>query len=181
MKAFCTVFVLVLTLAVQAQDLKKTEFSVSLGYLFEGEIYLAEFDQYSSFGESILLRIQFDNYFASMGSRFGIGAYYNYASPYMGAIDDSFAMHEFGVAFKARLSASESLLIKPMLNVGYRTYDDDESSTGLGINGAVDLQFFAGKLKPFVELGILSQPSGGNDLTDATFAPIFQISAGLTF
>jgi hypothetical protein len=56
MKKVILVFFTLAVLKAQAQDLKKSEFSVSLGYMFEGELYLWEFDRYGSVGDALLIR-----------------------------------------------------------------------------------------------------------------------------
>lgn len=167
-------------LGAQAQDLKKSEFSVSLGYMFEGEVYLWETDFYGSVGETLLVRLEYDYYFASMAKRFGLGVYYTYGSPWYDGYE-VIGQHEVGGVLKARLSASNKLVIKPGAYFGFRTYSDD-AGTGLGINGSVAFEYqLNDKIKPFVDLGILTQPSGGNDITDITYAPVFQVNFGVTF
>lgn len=187
MKKFILLVFLLSGWIVRAQDLKPNEFSVSLGYWFEGEAYAAEFDDYYAVGETILIRGEFNHYFSSMGDRFGIGAYYTLGFPYYSYFYEEVTMHEIGFILKARLSASELLLIKPGVYVGYRLYSGDYAyageppGDGLGVNASVALQYQLQKVKPFIDLGILTQPSGGNVLTDFTFGPIFQISLGVTF
>lgn len=64
---------------------------------------------------------------------------------------------------------------------GYRVYGDD-TGTGPGINGSVAFEYqLNDKIKPFVDLGILTQPAGGNDFTDITYSPVLQINFGITF
>lgn len=170
---------------VQAQDLKKNEFSVSLGYMFEGEAYAAYFDQYYSVGETILIRFEFDHYFSAMGDRFGLGFYYNLGFPYYSYIYEEVTMHEFGLVLKTRFNASDKVQIKPGIYTGYRSYSGgigEEPGTGFGLNATLALQYQLNeKIKPFIDLGIMSQPAGGNDATDITYSPTFQVNFGITF
>ena len=163
-----------------AQELKQSDFSASIGYMFEGEVYLWESDFYGSVGETLLIRLEYDHYFKAMGNRFGIGLFYTYGNPWYDGFENV-GQHEIGGVLKARLSAGPRLLIKPGAYFGYRAYGG-EAGTGLGINGAVAFEYqLNDKIKPFVDLGILTQPAGGNNATDMTYAPVFQVNVGLTF
>jgi hypothetical protein len=174
-------------LVSKAQDLKKNEFSVSLGYMFEGEMYAAELDQYYSVGETILIRGEFDHYFSSMGDRFGIGGYYTLGFPFYSYFYEEVTMHELGLVLKARFNASDQIQIKPGIYTGYRAYTGgldagEDPGTGFGLNATVSFQYELNeKLKPFIDLGIMTQPAGGNDATDITYSPTFQFSLGVTF
>jgi hypothetical protein len=164
----------------QAQELKRSEFSISLGYMFEGEIYIWEDDFYGSVGETLLLRLEYDHYFSSMSKRLGVGLFYTYGTPWYDGYE-AVAQHEIGAVLKARLSAGDKLLIKPGAYFGYRSYGDN-AGTGLGINGSVAFEYrVSNKIKPFIDLGIMSQPTGGNELTDITYGPVFQLNFGVTF
>jgi len=179
-KIFLALLLLTVLGAARAQDLKKSEFSASLGYMFEGEVYIWESDFYGSVGETLLIRLEYDYYFEAMAKRFGLGMFYTYGSPWYDGYETT-AQHEVGAVLKARLSASDKLLIKPGAYFGFRSYGND-AGTGLGINGSVAFEYqLNDKIKPFVDLGILSQPAGGNDFSDITYSPVFQINFGLTF
>lgn len=176
-----TLLVLLLSAAfgVAGQDLKNDQVSISLGYMFEGEIYLWEPDRYGSVGETLLLRAEYNHYFSSMGSRFGLGAFYTFGMPWYAVYEET-AQHEIGAVVKLRLRAGDKALIKPGLYLGYRAYGND-AGEGLGINGSVQLEYQLEKVKPFVDLGIMSQPAGGNEVTDMTYSPTFQLMFGVTF
>lgn len=187
MKKFMLFYLLVLAVSVKAQDLKPNEFSVSLGYMFEGELYAAEIDQYFSVGETVLIRGEFDHYFSSMGDRFGLGAYYTLGFPFYSYFYEEVTMHEFGIVLKARFNASEQIQIKPGIYTGYRAYSGgldpgEPPGTGFGLNATVAFQYQLNeKIKPFIDLGIMTQPTGGNDATDITYGPTFQVNVGITF
>ena len=167
-------------LEARGQDLKSNEFSVSLGYMFEGEVYMWEPNFYGSVGETFLIKAEFDHYFGGLAGKFGIGAYYSFANPYYDGFEEVM-QHEIGAVIKLRLPIGDNFQIKPGAYFGYRLYGDN-AGQGLGINGSVALQYQLNeKIKPFLELGILSQPTGGNDDTDITYSPVFQVSAGITF
>jgi hypothetical protein len=96
-------------------------------------------------------------------------------------------MHEIGLVLKGRLRAGDKFQIKPGVYTGFRAYtgekvDGDGPGTGLGVNVTVAFQYNLNeKVKPFVDLGIMTQPVGGNDATDATYGPTFQVNFGITF
>ena len=186
MKKLCF-SLLVCTLAVvtgNGQDFKKNEFSVSLGYMFEGELYAAEIDQYFSVGETVLIRGEFNHFLID---RFGIGAYYTLGFPFYSYFYEEVTMHEVGVVFKGRLNANDKFQIKPGLYAGYRAYSGEEflgvgPGTGFGLNVTAAFQYQLNeKIKPFIDLGIMTQPAGGNDESDITYGPTFQMSFGITF
>jgi hypothetical protein len=177
------IMLLVFTLCVfeiHAQDLKKNEFSISLGYMFEGEIYMWEQNFYGSVGETILFKAEYDHYFSVLAGRFGLGPYYCFGIPYYNGYEE-IMQHEIGAVLKFRFNAGDKFQIKPGAYFGFRAYGDN-AGTGFGINGSVSLQYqVSEKIKPFIDLGIMSQPAGGNDATDITYSPTFQASVGVTF
>ncbi|MBN2041057.1 MAG: hypothetical protein JW864_13525 [Spirochaetes bacterium] len=112
-----------------------------------------------------------------------IGGFLHFA-PSVEIEDDSGKMYELGGAFKYRAMLGK-MPLKIGIGVGYRklTTDDlDDDIEGLGINASAELQFDINqKFKPFVELGFLSQPAGGNDDVDVTWSPIFYLGGGVAF
>jgi hypothetical protein len=170
--------------ALHAQDLKKNELSVSVGYMFEGEIWADDLGAYFSVGETVLIRGEY-NYFVA--TPFGIGFYYTLGFPYYSYFYEEVTMHEVGLVFKGRIPAGNMVVIKPGLYAGYRAYTGGldagyDPGTGFGLNGTVAFQFMpSAKIKPFIDMGIMSQPAGGNDLTDITYSPTFQVNVGITF
>lgn len=163
-----------------AQDLKKNEFSISAGYWFIGEMYADYYVQYYEVGGTILTRAEFNHYFSVMNSRFGIGSYYNLAFPFYSYAFNHITMHEFGLVLKTRFNLSERLLIKPGVYAGYRLYGAG-AGEGLGVNGSITLQYLGGKIKPFIDAGILTQPAGGDTYTNYFFGPQILISLGVSF
>ena len=180
MKKIILVLFTLAVLGAQAQNLKTNEVSVSLGYMFEGEMYVWETDRYASVGETLLVRVEYDHYFGALANRLGLGLFYTYGTPWYGGFE-AVAQHEIGGVLKVRFNAGEKLLIKPGAYFGYRTYGDD-AGQGFGINGSVAFEYqLNDKIKPFIDMGIMSQPAGGNDASDITYAPVFQINFGVTF
>lgn len=175
MKRFLLVCLLVIPNVVVAQDLPKSEFGFSFGYLFEGEGYLAYPNAYGSVGDTYHLRADYVGYF---GDNFGMGGFVSYSNPYY--FGGNVSALEFGFVVKPRFSASEKVIVKIPIFVGYRTYGNS-AGQGLGIDLSAQIQFQTEKVKPFVELGFLSQPVGGSDYSDATYSPCFLLAVGLNF
>lgn len=184
MRKYILFLIVFSALSIKAQDLKQNEFSVSLGYMFEGELYAAEDDQYYSVGETVLIRGEFYHY---LGDHFGIGGYYTLGFPFYSYLYEEVTMHEFGLVLKGRFAASDQIQIKPGIYTGYRAYSGgldpgEPPGTGFGLNATVAFQYQLNeKIKPFIDLGIMTQPAGGNDATDITYGPTFQVNVGVTF
>lgn len=154
----------------------KSELSLSIGYLTEGELYASPPDVYGSFGESVLLKTDYTGYFSDY---FGVGGYVSYASPYYWAYGEV-SMFELGLVLKGRFQAGEKMLIKVPAYIGFRAYGGD-AGQALAINLSGVLEYQGEKVKPYLDFGILGQPTGGNEATTISFSPTFQISAGVTF
>jgi hypothetical protein len=173
------IVLLMMTSVVTAQELKKDEFGISIGYLFAGEMYAATPNRYYSFGESYLLKLEWAHYFEAMSKRFGVGLFVHTASPYYGP-SETISMSEIGLVLKGRFNASEKIQIKPGAYIGYRSYGSG-AGDGLGVDASVQVQYLMNKVKPFFEVGFLTQPTGGNTSTEITFGPVFQTSLGIAF
>lgn len=179
MKRFVIVL-LMMTSVVSAQELKKDEFGIGIGYLFAGEMYAGyPANRYYSFGESYLLKLEWAHYFESMSKRFGVGLFVSTASPYYGSYE-TISMSEIGLVLKGRFNAGEKIQIKPGAYVGYRSYGSS-AGDGLGVDASVQVQYLINKMKPFFEIGFLTQPAGGSKSAEITFSPVFQTSIGLAF
>ncbi len=176
MKRIFLAWLVILPLAAPGQSLPKSEFTFSAGYLFEGEVYVWAPNRYGSVGETFLLKTDYTGYFSDY---FGLGGYVALGKPYYYAFEQ-IGMYEIGVVAKARFKAGDKFLFKLPLYIGYRNYDSS-AGRGLAINLSGVLQYQGEKIKPFLDLGFLTQPAGGNEGTDMTFAPVFQASVGICF
>ena len=160
------------------------DFGISAGYIFEGSAYFAEDDEYSAHAAGPMIRVFYDSFIME---RFAVGLYaqalltdfprYTY--------DSGATMIEVGFSMKPKFRVGENMAMKPGLNVGYRNYladDDYVASDGLGLNLGVELQYDRkASYLPFLEVGFLSQPWGGNDDTDITYDPIVYVQVGVAF
>lgn len=176
MKKIISALLLIFPLSLHAQDLPKSEFGISAGYLFEGEVYLWEPNVYGSAGETFLLKADYVGYFSDY---VGLGGYVSYGNPWYDGLE-TVTMSELGVEFITRFKTGDQFLFKPSVCLGYRSFGSG-GGKGFAVNLAAALQYSGEKVKPYLELGFISQPAGGNSSTDITFSPIFQTSVGITF
>lgn len=172
-------------LAAQNSLMERTrDFGISAGYIFEGSAYFAEDEEYSAHTAGPMIRVFYDSYIME---KFAVGLYSQAAlTDFPRYTTDSGAiLVEAGFSFKPRFFVGENMAVKPGMNIGYRYYlADDEwiESDGLGLNLGVEFQYDTGaSYLPFMEVGFLSQPWGGNEETDITYDPIVYLQAGIAF
>jgi hypothetical protein len=162
-------------------DNRERDIGISAGMWLEGDVYVGGIvDDYVTKDAGFLLRAFYDAYVAP---KFAAGLYFNYASVTIEGGDGSTT--EFGGAFKFRFLATPTIAVKPGVNIGYRQLEADESTMdadGLGVNLSVEIQIdLQNNMIFFIEPGFLSQPAGGNEDFDITWAPIMYINAGICF
>lgn len=165
---------------------KEYDAGLSIGYWFPGTIDIEGTDVDQDGG--ILFRAIGDMYVAP---KFAVGAYFNYWSGTMsyGSLEVDAWFYEIGVAMKPRIILSPTMALKPGLNIGYRKSDRESLSAGetteadgLGVNLSVELQILLQNGYIFyVDGGFFSQPAGGNEDADVTWAPIMYLSVGIGF
>ncbi len=176
MKRIFLAWLVVLPLVMNGQDLPKSELTVSAGYLFEGEAYAWTPNRYGSYGETYWIKADYVGYLSNL---IGLGGYVATGQPYYGA-NEAVSMTELGVVCKVRFKASEKFVVKFPLYIGYRSYGGG-AGRGLAVNFSGVLQYQGEKLRPFLDVGFITQPTGGNDYSEVTFAPVMQASIGLAF
>jgi hypothetical protein len=174
------VLVLICSSPASAQE-KTTEFGITGGLLLAGEVYLAEFDTWLDTDTSLLVRLTYDSF---QIPSLGFGGFLNFAS--VGVADESGTMVTIGGAIKPRwyLGAAKDQTIDVGLNLGYRSVSSDaftEDVSGLALNLSAEYMKPLGDRQLIVDVGFITQPTGGNDATDVTWDPIFYLTAGITF
>ncbi|HCT31156.1 MAG TPA: hypothetical protein DIW31_10600 [Bacteroidales bacterium] len=118
--------------------------------------------------------------------KFAIGAYVNYGPTFKAKdIDADGSFFESGMQLKVRIFAG-NIKVCPALQIGYRTIkieDIDALDTkGLAVNFNADIVIpINGKISLVPSVGFLSQPVGGNDVGDVSWAPIMYIGFGIAF
>ncbi len=158
---------------------KNIQVSISGNYMFEDDnLYFAEIDRYFYVGDAIIFKAELDFYLKAFSRNFGIGLFANIGSPWYDGYEET-SMTEFGPSLKWRIEVNQMVLI-PTLYIGYRSYEEN-AGDALGLNFSLKAQFPQDRFVPFVDIGFLAQPAGGNDDTDMTFSPVFIIGGGVAF
>ena len=157
------------------------DLGIAMGVLFEGEAYFAYPNKYSAHSSAMMFRVFYDYY---LMEKLSVGVYGNFAPTEFPRYDVA-TMYEFGVTLKPRFMVSPVIAVKPGLNLGYRMYSsgtDIVDMDGLGLNFSCEVQYDIEKtIIPFAEIGFISQPAGGNDITDVTYDPVFYLLGGVVF
>jgi hypothetical protein len=165
---------------------KGYEFGVSAGVWFAGGDVSVDSDPYYN-------DFQKDNSFLMKGyldsiitPKFCIGMYMHYAPSvtYENTYIEQ-SMIEFGFAIKPRFVLNDTVVLKPGLGIGYRKYYSDSKTAdnmqALGTNFSCEIQFVSKKFTPYVEVGFLAQPVGGNSDWSMDFPPIWYLMGGIAF
>ncbi|MEM8506588.1 MAG: hypothetical protein AAF717_02110 [Bacteroidota bacterium] len=157
------------------------EWGFSLGILGGGELYIAEFDQFFDL-ESGLSLLGFYDFFLT--DKFALGGNVNIAFPSQEFLGETITFYELALALKVKFELSPTLSYKPGFNLGYRLIASDDLDTiqGLGLNLTNELQLdISESFKPFVDMGFITQPAGGNDDFNTTFSPLLVLRIGIVF
>ncbi len=163
---------------------KSADFGIAVGAWFGGEVNLADFNTDINKETSFLLHGFADFYLIE---KLAMGVYAYYSNSSFEEVDETASIYEFGVSIKPRfITSGGALAIKPGLQIGYRSESVDvpgaDDVAALGVNLSLELQFYTNdNFAPFGIIGFLSQPAGGSDETNVTFAPIFYIGGGIVF
>ena len=159
---------------------EKNEFGVSVGMLTAGEYYVAEFDMYQGTSSGLMLHAFYDHFVAT---HFGLGVFFSFSRPELNFFEEPASYTEVGFALKPRFFLGDIVTLKPGLNLGYRVVNEsfiEDPIIGLGIDLTTEIQFnIAQAFKPYLDLGFITQPAGGNEDSDITFGPTFNARIGL--
>jgi len=187
------IFAVSMTSSAFAGNLENRSHDIGLygGVLFPGTISIdsdvASIDVDSEMG--FTLKGYFDQFVLPM---FAVGVYGQYSSTTLtyGDLEVSADMYEFGLTFKPKFMITPTSAIKPGLEIGYRkstreSFAPDDILTdadGLALNMSAEVQFMLDNGYIFgITLGFITQPTGGNEEADVTWAPIFYALAGIVF
>lgn len=129
-----------------------------------------------------LVRIFYDSFVAE---KFAVGAFASLSPLSWENYSQTATMFELGISLKARFPLGDgSAVIKPFIGFGYRHVSSDEDRStfnGMALDMGCEIQFSAQGFVPFIEIGFLSQPAGGNDFDDINFPPTIFFNAGIAF
>jgi hypothetical protein len=176
--------------AAKSFEEKEFDIGAAAGVWLPGTISIEDLDLDKGAGP--LIRVFGDAY---LMPKFAVGAYFNYSSATLekNSVEVDATFWELGISLKPRFVLSPTIALKPGLNVGYRNSsrdrvdgfddpDDDLSADGLGLNLSLEMQILLeGGYIFFIEGGFLSQPAGGTDDADVTWAPIMYLAGGVAF
>ena len=151
------------------------DIGLTAAYWLEGTVYVDGFG--GTKDGSFLFRAFIDGY---LMPKLAMGAYINFTPYSQDGIDITGI--EFGVSIKPRFIINNKAAIKPGLNIGYRSLssDDIETVNGMAVNFSIEYQMMMDENIFHLELGILTQPVGGNEFIDFSWGPIFYLGGGIT-
>lgn len=160
---------------------KTTETSIGAFYWMSGDIELGTFGITAEKPAGFVAKFSYDSVSAD-GNSFGLFIHYapTVELEWRG-ISDSGTMTEVGLSLKTILNPGSDMLMKPGLNLGYRTFNASnlETVTAFGVNASLQMIPQNNGSKAFFDVGFLTQPNGGNSDTTVTFGPILYLGGGL--
>ena len=123
-------------------------------------------------------------YDAMVAEKFSMGGYLFY-SGIESEYGDAANILTIGGAFKGRFTMQSGTQIRPGLILAYQMTSGDafDDVNGLNVGFTLEVAFPLKKKYTAIvgELGFTSQPSGGNEDADVTWAPIFYLTVGYEF
>lgn len=148
-------------------------------YWMSGEVNVDAFYDFDADKDPSLVWKAFADY--SVAPRFMVGAYLLAGSADVD--ENEFSFIEIGISLKPVIHLNKTVFIKPGLFLGYRSAEFGESTghKGLGINFGTEVLFKQGTYAPYIDVGFLSQPVGGNGDIGVVWAPIGYVGAGVQF
>ena len=200
MRTFTSLAIIVAVLSAApgfAQDqseFKPFDFGISVGMLMPGEIGIARVGDIAT-SSSPIFKAHFDAYLIE---KLSMGLFASYLTMTMDhfkgsseTIPDAYNSatgFEVGFTIKPCFKLNEGLTMKPGVECGYRNIspevlEDVEGGAvdGFALGANVEFKFKTGGVSPFIMPGFISQPAGGNDFSDVTWAPIFYVAGGIEF
>jgi hypothetical protein len=147
------------------------------GLLTGGDVYIDGHHADSDAG--FMLQGTWDSLIAA---GFSVGLYGLLASSEVK--NDEVRLYSLGATLKKGFGDRAGMQFRLGLNLGYQILspDDGHSTKGLNVGGQAEVALPIGsRLNLLAQLGFISQPAGGNDDADVTFAPILYVGAGLEF
>lgn len=171
---------------------KSVDFGLSAGMILPGTINVGGIDINTSM--SPFFKAHLDAYLVE---KLSMGVYASYLTLSMDRVKGSSVSipdnmngasgFEIGGTIKPCFRLSESVAMKPGVEIGYRYINPEMTDvsgsniSGFALGAVIAFKFKAGGISPFIAPGFISQPAGGNDFDDVTWAPIFTVAGGLEF
>jgi len=170
--------VLVSTSAVQAQK-QSWNMNIKGGIMLPGTVTVEGYDADTDMGW--IGNLAFD---ALLAEKISMGGYFFYSGVTAEGSDEGANILGIGGTIKARFTLKGGTQIRPGLILAYQITSGDvfDDVNGLDVGFTAEVVF---PLKDFnaivAEIGFTSQPSGGNEYVDVTWAPIFYLTLGYEF
>jgi len=177
--------ILISIIAMPVYALAQVNWELSLNYHLGADenVYLEEPDAFLSMESALGFKGRAT---MPLGGTFVGGLFLGYI-PSVGLeeADTDASLLEFGLMFGPNFEVGDMNLITTA-EIGYRTTSVDESGIsnldGLGLNFNAALWIKPSEsICPKVELGFITQPTGGNDDTSVTWSPYWYIGGGIVF
>ncbi len=154
------------------------------GALMGGSVYVERFDESFDSNPGALFLVTLD---AVVGRRISLGAFLLHARPSVTVLDTDYdtPITTVGATIKGRFGPSGGVSIRPGIALGYQRMtiegQDTDEVKGLDLGAMLEVSIPAGGVRIPFEVGIISQPVGGNDDSEVTFAPIPYLAGGVEF
>jgi len=120
-----------------------------------------------------------------LGERFSMGFFLQRAGIKGEDMSGEAAVTTIGGTLKGHFGNPDGVKFRPALAIGYQMIsheDFNEDTQGLDVGAILEVAIPTSKTAAVdVELGFISQPVGGNDDFDLTFAPILYLNVGYEF
>jgi hypothetical protein len=170
--------VLISTSAVQAQK-QSWNMNIKGGIILPGTVTVEGYDADTEMGW--IGNLAFD---ALLAEKLSMGGFFYYSGITPEDFDEGANIMGIGGSLKARFTLKSGMQIRPGVVFAYQMTSgdafDDVNGFGVGFTGEVVFP-----LKDFnaivAEIGFISQPSGGNEDVEVTWAPIFYLTLGYEF
>ncbi|MCU0607250.1 MAG: hypothetical protein MUF78_07490 [Candidatus Edwardsbacteria bacterium] len=172
-----------------APALKPFDIGISAGMVLPGTINVEGVDVINSM--SPFFKAHLDAYIVE---KLAMGIYASYLMITLDHVKGSSATipdaynsasgFEIGGTIKPCFKLSETVTLKPGLEIGYRHMsleDLDDGINGMALGATIELKFKAGGMSPFIAPGFISQPAGGNSDVEVTWAPMITVAGGIEF
>jgi hypothetical protein len=167
-----------------ADDEESWNLGLKAGLLASGSVYVEIADRSFDTSAGPLLLLSAD---AVVAKRFSLGVFLLNAHPSVTVLGTDYdtSITTMGTTLKGRFGPSGGVSIRPGMAFGYQRLSSDATSAddvqGLDLGVLVEVSIPTGSVRIPLEFGIISQPVGGNDDTEITFAPIFYLAGGVEF
>ena len=159
----------------------QVEFTVAAAVVAPGSIYVTPYDWDTSAGFTLNAGVDYP-----VAPRLSAGLVLQYSSVTASELDVGVSAFGAGVSLKVLLGDRAGWHYKLGANILYQLDQVDvegaEDAQGLGVGALFEV------LKPIStstnivgQVGFITQPSGGNDVADVTWGPIFFLGAGVAF